>query len=91
MYDRDHGRAAGSDLARSKPAAEKRVSESHAAESKSGVSPGLADGCGMCNRDLVTIQDESFADRVLPQTGRDSRMRLALPASGNCGIRLILL
>jgi hypothetical protein len=54
MYDRDHGRAAGSDLARSKPAAKTRESESHAAESKSspvdpllrtlsagpGVSPG---------------------------------------------------
>jgi len=42
MYDRDHGRAAGLDLARSKPAAETRELESHAAESKSGVSPGRA-------------------------------------------------
>lgn len=42
MHDRDHGRAAGSDPARSTPAAAMRESESHAADSKSSqVNPLL--------------------------------------------------
>jgi hypothetical protein len=36
MYDRDHRRIAASNLAHSKPAAETRESESHAADSKAG-------------------------------------------------------